>query len=463
MCTLADQPAVVAKIMSKSDYRNDPDAVRRLVQPDAVHRDVYTSQELFDLEMEHLFHEAWVFVGHDSQIPDAGDFTTTNIGQVPVILIRTAQGEVSVLLNRCAHKGTKLLSAPSGNVRAALRCPYHGWTYEFTGELKFIPVRDGYKDTALDNSPAADGMTRVANVVNYRGFVFAQLRSGGLSFDDYFGESLTSIDNMVDRSPEGRLEIAGGSLRYTHNCNWKMFVENLNDNMHPMVAHASSAGTAKDLWYNQQDHEDRVKPMVVEQFEPFVSGYEFMDQMGVRICGNGHSYGGVNFSIHSGYAEIPQYNEAMIAAYGEERTKEIFSINRHNTVYYPTLTIKGAIQAIRIARPIAPDKTLVESWTFRLVGAPDELLKRSLMYSRLINSPTSVVGHDDLHCYRAIQEGLESSGNPWVSLHRNYAEAEATDQRGTYQGTSEISMRGQYSAWRDRIVEGMVRNGGAHS
>ena len=53
---------------------------------------------------------------------------------------------------------------------------------------------------------------------------------------------------MADRSPEGELEIAGGVLRYMHECNWKMFVENLNDTMHPMVAHESAAGTAKRLW-----------------------------------------------------------------------------------------------------------------------------------------------------------------------------------------------------------------------
>ena len=57
-------------------------------------------------------------------------------------------------------------------------------------------------------------------------------------------------------------------------------------------------------------------------------------------------------------------------------------------------------------RPLAVDRTLIESYTLRLVGAPDALLERSIMYNRLINAPTSVVGHDDMHCYRPIQEGL---------------------------------------------------------
>ena len=98
-------------------------------------------------------------------------------------------------------------------------------------------------------------------------------------------------------------------------------------------------------------------------------------------------------------------------------------------------------------RPIAVDKTLIESWTFRLAGAPPELLQRTTMYNRLINSPFSVVGHDDLQAYRGIQAGLHASGNDWVSLHRNCSADRSRAERVTATGTSEISMRNQYRAW----------------
>ena len=137
----------------------------------------------------------------------------------------------------------------------------------------------------------------------------------------------------------------------------------------------------------------------------------------------------------------------MTRAYGEERAHRILSTIRHNTVYYPSLTIKGAIQSIRVARPIAADKTLIESWTFRLKGAPDQLLQRTTMYNRLINSPFSVVGADDLHAYRAIQQGLHADGNEWVSLHRNFDPSEVGAKDLTANGTSEISMRNQFRAW----------------
>jgi hypothetical protein len=155
----------------------------------------------------------------------------------------------------------------------------------------------------------------------------------------------------------------------------------------------------------------------------------------------------VHFSIHSKYSAIPAYDQAMKAKYGEQKAAEILGLARHNTVYYPNLTIKGAIQTIRVLKPIAADKTLIESWSFRLKGAPPELLQRTCTYNRLINSPFSVVGHDDLQAYRGIQAGLHASGNDWISLHRNFNESEIGKADVTANGTSEISMRNQYRAW----------------
>jgi len=436
-------------------YRNNVAAIRALVRADAVHRDVYLSQELFELEMEQLWRNTWIYVGHDSQVPAAGDFYTTDIARQPVIMLRDNDGQVRVLMNRCAHKGTRLLSATAGHCEAGvLRCPYHGWTYRLDGSLRSIPLKAGYEGTAMTESPAGKGVIALANVVNYRGFVFARLAPRGIGFEEYFGESLTSIDNMVDRAPEGRLEVAGGVLRFMHDCNWKMFVENLNDTMHPMVAHQSAAGTAKKLWADQPP--EAPKPMAIEQFLPFVNGYEFFDKMGVRVYENGHSYSGVSFSIHSNYSAVGEYESLMEKTYGAQRARAIVGEVRHNTVYYPSLTIKGAIQAIRVARPIAADRTLIESWTFRLVGAPARLLQRTVMYSRLINSPASIVGHDDRHCYRSIQEGLAAEGNEWVSLHRNYSPAEREHLAGVYNGTSEVSMRGQFRAWAQFMTAGMT-------
>jgi len=418
-------------------YRNDAGALKRLVQADRVHRDVYTDAEVFQLEMERLWSRTWIYVGHTSQIPNPGDFLTLDVATQPVIVVRHTDNSVRVLLNRCAHKGTKVVYDTAGNAGKTFRCPYHAWTYRTDGTLLNVPLKEGYAATVQHG-----GLSQVKSET-YRGFIFARLAKDGIGFRDYFGDSLSSIDNLADRSPEGELEITGGCLRYLHNCNWKMYVENLNDTMHPMIAHASSAGTAKRLWADKPA--DMPKPMSIEQIAPFASDYKFFDDMGVRVYPHGHGFSGVNFSIHSAYSSVPEYEAAMKKAYGEERAKKILGTVRHNTVYYPSLTIKGAIQSIRIARPLAADRTLIESYTFRLKGAPDALLQRTVAYNRLINSPMSVVGHDDLHCYRSIQEGLAAQANEWVDLQRNFSANESGEI--TANGTSEISMRNQFRAW----------------
>jgi benzoate/toluate 1,2-dioxygenase alpha subunit len=431
----------------------EADAIHALVRETEVHRDVYVDEEVFQVEMERLFANAWVYVGHDSQTPNSGDYYTTTVGAQPILMVRHSDGEIKVLYNRCPHKGTRITSETCGNAGKFFRCPYHAWSFRTDGSLLAVPLKKGYENTGLEASSAAQGLTPVADMRNYRGFVFARLSERGPSFEDFFGDSLSSIDNMVDRSPAGRLEVAGGVLRYLHPCNWKMLVENQTDTCHPMVAHESSAGVAVDVW--KKAPPGTPKPMAVEIYAPFMSPYEFFENMGIRVWDNGHAHTGVSTSIHANYSAVPGYFEQMTVAYGEERAKAILDINRHNTVYFPNLMVKGPIQLLRLFKPISAGKTLVESWTFRLVDAPDVLLERTLMYNRLINASTSVVGHDDLEMYERAQEGLRSNGNPWVNLQRLYRPGEADEHDVVTNGTSEWPMRNQFRAWTKYMTMGM--------
>ena len=250
---------------------------------------------------------------------------------------------------------------------------------------------------------------------------------------------------MVDRAPEGRLEVAGPPLRYMHRCNWKMLLENQTDTCHPMVAHESSAGTAIKIFEEMGSPSPR--PPAMQIIAPFMSPYEFFEGMGIRTWPNGHGHTGVNMSIHSDYDAIPGYFEAMCDAYGEEKAKTILDDNRHNTIYFPNIMAKGPLQQIRNFIPLAADKTLVESWVYRLVGAPDQLIAMSSMYNRMINAPTSIVGHDDLEMYERAQEGLRTNSSDWVNLQRLYGEDEDYSKEAVENGTTERQMRNQFDAW----------------
>ncbi|WP_326537414.1 aromatic ring-hydroxylating dioxygenase subunit alpha [Pseudorhodoferax sp.] len=426
-------------------YRDNPAAIAALVRDTEVHKDCYVDPEVFALEMEHLFANTWVFVGHASQVAKPGDFFATTVGDQPVVMVRHTDQSIRVLYNRCAHKGVQIAPEGCGHTGKFFRCPYHAWTYRTDGKLLSIPLKKGYENTGFEQCEASTGLAAVGAVQVYRDFVFCRLNPQGVSFEEFFGPSLSTLDNMVDRSPEGRLEVAGGVMRYLHRCNWKMLVDNQTDTCHPMVAHESSAGTAVKVW--ERAPEGTAKPMAVELFAPFVNPYEFFENMGIRVWDNGHGHTGVSDSIHAAYSPAPGYLESMVAAYGEARAHAILGEVRHNTVYFPNIMVKGPIQTLRIFRPLAADRTLVESWTFRLVGAPDLLLERTLMYNRLVNAPTSVVGHDDLEMYERAQQGLASRGSQWVNVGRLYDAAEHGQVEAVTNGTNEWQMRSQMRAW----------------
>lgn len=436
-------------------YHDNPEAVAALVRDTEVHKDCYTSEEVFALEMEQLFASTWIYVGHASQIPRPGDFYATTVGDQPVVMVRHTDASIRVLYNRCAHKGVQIAPEGCGHTGKFFRCPYHAWTYRTDGRLLSIPLKKGYDHTGFEACEASQGMVAVGAVEVYRDFVFCRLRPEGMGFAQFFGPALSTLDNMVDRSPEGRLEVAGGVMRYLHRCNWKMLVDNQTDTCHPMVAHESSAGTAVKVW--QQAPEGTPRPMAVELFAPFVNPYEFFENMGIRVWPNGHGHTGVSDSIHAAYSPAPGYWDSMVAAYGEERARAILGEVRHNTVYFPNLMVKGPIQTLRLFKPLAADRTLVESWTFRLAGAPDLLLERTLMYNRLVNAPTSVVGHDDLEMYERAQQGLASRGSQWVNVGRLFDPAERQQDEAVTNGTSEWQMRSQMRAWARFMTDGMAR------
>lgn len=106
-----------------TSYRDNPDAIRALVQDDRVHRDLYTSQELFELEQEHFFANTWNYVGHESQLPKPGDWISNEIAGRPLIVARHSDGSVRAMMNRCAHKGSRLVNGLAATPASSSAAP----------------------------------------------------------------------------------------------------------------------------------------------------------------------------------------------------------------------------------------------------------------------------------------------------------------------------------------------------
>ncbi|MBN9428488.1 MAG: Rieske 2Fe-2S domain-containing protein [Burkholderiales bacterium] len=422
-------------------------AIQRLVEADRVHRDLYVDPALFALEQQQLFRNVWQFLGHESQAPQPGDCFTQDIAGQPLLAVRQPDGQgIRVFMNRCPHKGAKLVSDDCANLGRVIRCPYHAWSFKPDGTMLGLPLSAEYGHLDFEAFKAGHGLTEVRNVVVYRGFVFVRLAERGVSFEDCFGEMLAALDKMADRSPAGRLSVAGGRLRTIVDCNWKIYLENINDTVHVVTTH-ESVGRAVSKGRQTEVRDEDAPPMSIEQLAPFAAPYDFYDGMRQRALPGGHSMLGGEVSIHSGYGAVPEYEQALRAAHGEQRAAEVLAYAPQNVVFYPSLSIKTSPQAIRVIRPLAVDRTLIEAWSFRAEGAPELLLERTLTYNRLAFSPMSVVAHDDVHIFRSIQQGLAAEGNPWISLHRGFDPNELEQSPIDAGGRSELLMRNQYRAW----------------
>jgi 2-chlorobenzoate 1,2-dioxygenase len=77
--------------------------IEKLVQAKRFHRKIYTDPEIFDLEMERIWGRSWIYIGHESQVPEPGSYVTLNYGKMPVVMVRDKKHEVHVLHNRCGH------------------------------------------------------------------------------------------------------------------------------------------------------------------------------------------------------------------------------------------------------------------------------------------------------------------------------------------------------------------------
>lgn len=427
--------------------------IAALVQPGRVHRDAYTSQAVFEQEQRRFFAATWNFVGHASQIPASGDYLTLDLAGRPLLVVRQADGSIAVFYNRCAHKGTKLYTNACGQAGRVLQCAYHAWSYRLDGSTLGIPLRQEYAPSALSQCEAGRGLSRVGAVAVHRDFVFVRLDAQGMAFADYFGDALQWLDNMADRSSTGRLTVAGGILRNTIRCNWKMYLENINDTLHPVSTHESAGKAARSIWEGEPEGLDL--PMSMEQMLPFASGYDFFSRLDAELYPHGHSALAVNFSTHSGYAYPQEYREALARAHGPAHAGQVLARAPQNCVLYPSIAVKGAPLVMRVVRPLAVDRTLVEAWSFRAEGAPDLLHERALSYNRLVFSPMSIVAHDDIHLFESVQQGLQAEGNEWVSLHRGAAADgdEPVTAPTPCKGTSEQLMRNQFQAWSRFITQ----------
>jgi len=421
--------------------------ISTLVEPDRVHRSVYTDPEVFDTEISNIFEKVWVYCGHESQVPNLGDYYSVTIGRQPMIMIRGQGGAIHVLYNRCPHRGVQLCGALKGNCGTSIACSYHGWTFHLDGKLKAIPLQAAYEGTRMGPDNPDCHMRSASRVAVYRGFVFASLADEGPDLLEFLGDGRIAFDDMCDRSPEGEVEIVPICHRVVQHSNWKFFMENQLDALHPSVTHQST-GIAATRVEKQVTEATGNAPLYYHYLSAFASSFDLWDSVQTVSLPRGHGLLQAYMGLRPTDPDTLEYEGLMKAAYGDERSEEYLSRSIHHVLIYPYLSVQSPLQQLRCMRPLSPNKTLSEIWHFRLKGVPDAIYQRSLWYFNLVNSPATMVNADDLENWTRAQRGLESEGGEWVSFHRHFGtDTERDGAVYSSKGTSEAVMRSQFKAW----------------
>lgn len=220
--------------------KNDPDR-EEYVWPkeglDAIPDWVYTSEKIYEREVERIFHgHTWNFVALEAEIPNAGDYKRSYVGPTPVIVSRAEDGSIHVFENRCAHRGAELARLSRGNNKEFV-CPYHQWSYDLKGNLQGVPFKRGVNRTGgmpRDFRNEDHGLKQL-NVTSRNGVVFASYSHDMESIEEYLTPEILKDFDAVFNGKKLRL------LGYYKNevpSNWKMYHENLKDPYHATLLHS---------------------------------------------------------------------------------------------------------------------------------------------------------------------------------------------------------------------------------
>ena len=408
-----------------------------LVLDDRVHGDIYRSAEIFEQEMERIFHRGWVYVGHESELPEPGDYRTSWVGRHPIILSRDEDGQIHALINRCRHRAATVCQAERGSSHV-FRCPYHGWTYRNNGNLIGVPYEDGY---GPDFDRSERGLTPVPDLAAYRGFLFARLTEDGPSLESHLGKpAMEQIDLFCDLSPTGAIDLRAGTHRYGYDGNWKLQVENSIDGYHPNFTHQAF------LQLTQQQ-----VGLKMTVFEGGSSGRN-------RDLGGGHTLlDSREFARTDPLAErrleliqhmAKPYWEALVKRHGETRAEELLRINGTHMNIFPNLVILQ--YQVRVVRPVRVDRTEIHVQPALLAGVPEAINTMRLRMHEQFYGPAGGGNPDDLEMFERVQTGLGASLDPWLHIGRGlHREERSSDGTLVGQMTDEVAQRGILGHWRD--------------
>lgn len=338
----------------------------------------FHDEGVYRVELEKIFAKCWLFLGHESQLRNPGDYITTRMGEDEVVLTRNSEGAIRCFLNSCRHRGPKVCRADQGNSRA-FRCPYHGWTYDLDGNLVGVPrLRTAYHGE-LDRSGIK--LIEVAQLDTVHGLIFATWDPDAPSLAEYLGDFMPYLDLMLGRSEIG-FEVIGGVHKWTIDTNWKIPAENFSgDQYHLSSTHASSVEVGLRNRVTELGHTVHVE-----------GGHGFTREKGGAQQGT------------AAVSEYTEYVRRMQERLGEQNPDLAEFVPIGVGSIFPNLSFMDGMRflTLRQWQPMGPHRIDVNSWCL-VDGALSAELKDAAMRQYILSfGPSGMFEQDDGEIWTSI-------------------------------------------------------------
>lgn len=369
-------------------------------RPDAfTDRRIYTDPAVFAEEKEKIFKRVWLLMGHETEIPNPGDFRRIRVAGQPLILVRGDDGQARVLFNTCRHRASIVAVEAEGRCKT-FKCPYHGFEYANDGRLVNVPVEQGYGAWFKKDE---FGLVEVPRVDTFNGMIFGSFNPDVEPLLDYLGAAREYMQFCThgDHAP---LEVVD---KYTYDiaANWKLLIDNTMDGYHVPFVHGA-------------------------MFEAFgVTDEQFNVGGSLRTLG-----------FH-GAIDWPE-NRPL----GERKANRYMAIFPNITVHY---NASGDMHAIRQIEPVAVDRMQVTMWLLAPRPSERAMNERRAQAFTITWGPGGLFGADDARQLEWVQEGLAAQCDAPLLAARSLDSGDVGDYNG------EQSMRGFRKGWNHYM--GVVR------
>lgn len=372
-----------------------------------VHRSAFTDPDIFDHEMAEIFGRTWLYLCHESQVADHGDYIATRMGTQPVFVIRGSDNDIRCFYDVCSHRGSRLTGRTSGSAKT-LTCRYHGWCFNADGACTLVRGGDdAYRPEDL--ARMGTDLRPIEQFASYKGFLFGCLDAEAPPLEEFLGGAMPFIDLMTDQAPDG-MEILRGESRYMMEANWKLQTENSTDGYHVATVHrnfATTVGYRETLTPAGDDGMAKTEASRILSLEKINSG-------GYDV-GNGHMINWADRGNPEAGPSWPQ-RDTLLERYPDGKVKWMLERGRTVTVFPNLLLNDVASSCIRIWRPVSVGLTEIETWCIAPKNeAPDARRARIRKYEDFF-FPASLAVPDDVSAMEGAQTGSEALDDGWNDL-----------------------------------------------